>query len=168
MIVIYFSGYAWRCCTWWIPGLASLLKLIASVLLFTWTAVLLIAISNQGCTILSGDVIIRHLAEHFKPEYVVFLVSTLPDNWFSFIVFKFTDESLLCCYLSALLSPFHFSFILDWRRTFWEYTTNHHQKAMQYSWEKLVMTQSKPNQWFFFFGGFFLWLYKFCQENVMF
>ncbi|KAK6242693.1 hypothetical protein SCA6_008082 [Theobroma cacao] len=28
-----------------------------------------------GCTILSGDVIIRHLAEHLKPEYVVFLVS---------------------------------------------------------------------------------------------
>ncbi|KAJ0257785.1 Isopentenyl phosphate kinase [Hirschfeldia incana] len=26
-----------------------------------------------GCTILSGDVIIRHLAEHLKPEYVVFL-----------------------------------------------------------------------------------------------
>ncbi|XP_043704213.1 isopentenyl phosphate kinase isoform X2 [Telopea speciosissima] len=29
----------------------------------------------QGCTILSGDVIIRHLAELLKPEYVVFLVS---------------------------------------------------------------------------------------------
>jgi isopentenyl phosphate kinase len=28
-----------------------------------------------GCTILSGDVIIRHLADHLKPEYVVFLVS---------------------------------------------------------------------------------------------
>lgn len=28
---------------------------------------------SQGCTILSGDVIIRHLAEHLKPEYVVFL-----------------------------------------------------------------------------------------------
>ncbi|KAJ4711417.1 glutamate 5-kinase [Melia azedarach] len=27
----------------------------------------------QGCTILSGDVIIRHLAAHMKPEYVVFL-----------------------------------------------------------------------------------------------
>ncbi|GMJ04649.1 Isopentenyl Phosphate Kinase [Hibiscus trionum] len=26
-----------------------------------------------GCTILSGDVIIRHLAEHLRPEYVVFL-----------------------------------------------------------------------------------------------
>ncbi|KAJ4916590.1 Amino acid kinase family protein [Raphanus sativus] len=26
-----------------------------------------------GCTILSGDVIIRHLAHHLKPEYVVFL-----------------------------------------------------------------------------------------------
>ncbi|CAN8291574.1 unnamed protein product [Cochlearia groenlandica] len=26
-----------------------------------------------GCTILSGDVIIRHLADHLKPEYVVFL-----------------------------------------------------------------------------------------------
>lgn len=36
--------------------------------------VLLIEISNQGCTILSGDVIIRHLAAQFKPEYVVFLV----------------------------------------------------------------------------------------------
>lgn len=30
----------------------------------------------QGCTILSGDVIIRHLAEHLRPLYVVFLVST--------------------------------------------------------------------------------------------
>ncbi|KAI6686387.1 hypothetical protein NL676_032300 [Syzygium grande] len=27
----------------------------------------------QGCTILSGDVIIRHLAEHLTPDYVVFL-----------------------------------------------------------------------------------------------
>ncbi|KAJ8760850.1 hypothetical protein K2173_021888 [Erythroxylum novogranatense] len=27
----------------------------------------------QGCTILSGDVIIRHLAAYLKPEYVVFL-----------------------------------------------------------------------------------------------
>ncbi|KAK4598655.1 hypothetical protein RGQ29_015920 [Quercus rubra] len=27
----------------------------------------------QGCSILSGDVIIRHLAAHLKPEYVVFL-----------------------------------------------------------------------------------------------
>ncbi|KAF3431530.1 hypothetical protein FNV43_RR26261 [Rhamnella rubrinervis] len=30
-----------------------------------------------GCTILSGDVIIRHLAEHLKPEYVVFLTDVL-------------------------------------------------------------------------------------------
>ncbi|XP_021910401.1 uncharacterized protein LOC110824151 [Carica papaya] len=30
-------------------------------------------LTNQGCTILSGDVIIRHLAAHLKPEYVVFL-----------------------------------------------------------------------------------------------
>ncbi|GKU99624.1 hypothetical protein SLEP1_g12441 [Rubroshorea leprosula] len=29
--------------------------------------------NKLGCTILSGDVIIRHLAEHLKPEYVVFL-----------------------------------------------------------------------------------------------
>ncbi|XP_074268272.1 isopentenyl phosphate kinase isoform X2 [Silene latifolia] len=28
---------------------------------------------SQGCTILSGDVIIRHLAHSLKPEYVVFL-----------------------------------------------------------------------------------------------
>ncbi|XP_021747407.1 uncharacterized protein LOC110713255 isoform X1 [Chenopodium quinoa] len=28
---------------------------------------------SQGCTILSGDVIIRHIAEILKPEYVVFL-----------------------------------------------------------------------------------------------
>ncbi|KAG8366397.1 hypothetical protein BUALT_Bualt17G0075400 [Buddleja alternifolia] len=31
--------------------------------------------SSQGCTILSGDVIIRHLAEELRPDYVVFLVS---------------------------------------------------------------------------------------------
>ncbi|OVA13399.1 Aspartate/glutamate/uridylate kinase [Macleaya cordata] len=31
----------------------------------------------QGCTILSGDVIIRHLAELLKPEYVVFLTDVL-------------------------------------------------------------------------------------------
>ncbi|KAH7858565.1 hypothetical protein Vadar_025335 [Vaccinium darrowii] len=29
--------------------------------------------ATQGCTILSGDVIIRHLTEHLKPEFVVFL-----------------------------------------------------------------------------------------------
>ncbi|KAI3467289.1 hypothetical protein Pfo_023952 [Paulownia fortunei] len=29
--------------------------------------------SSQGCTILSGDVIIRHLAEQLRPDYVVFL-----------------------------------------------------------------------------------------------
>ncbi|OMO93361.1 Aspartate/glutamate/uridylate kinase [Corchorus capsularis] len=32
---------------------------------------------SLGCTILSGDVIIRHLAEHMKPEYVVFLTDVL-------------------------------------------------------------------------------------------
>ncbi|KAI5574419.1 hypothetical protein POPTR_010G162900v4 [Populus trichocarpa] len=31
----------------------------------------------QGCTILSGDVIIRHLAAYLKPEYVVFLTDVL-------------------------------------------------------------------------------------------
>lgn len=31
----------------------------------------------QGCSILSGDVIIRHLAAHLKPEYVVFLTDVL-------------------------------------------------------------------------------------------
>ncbi|WCJ22176.1 Isopentenyl phosphate kinase [Euphorbia peplus] len=31
----------------------------------------------QGCTILSGDVIIRHLADFLKPEYVVFLTDVL-------------------------------------------------------------------------------------------
>ncbi|KAJ4823429.1 hypothetical protein Tsubulata_027728 [Turnera subulata] len=31
----------------------------------------------QGCTILSGDVIIRHLAAQLKPEYVVFLTDVL-------------------------------------------------------------------------------------------
>ncbi|KAK9119054.1 hypothetical protein Scep_017147 [Stephania cephalantha] len=31
----------------------------------------------QGCTILSGDVIIRHLAELLKPDYVVFLTDVL-------------------------------------------------------------------------------------------
>ncbi|KAM6548388.1 hypothetical protein CsatB_020064 [Cannabis sativa] len=30
-----------------------------------------------GCTILSGDVIIRHLAAHFKPEFVVFMTDVL-------------------------------------------------------------------------------------------
>ncbi|XP_057947997.1 isopentenyl phosphate kinase [Malania oleifera] len=32
---------------------------------------------SQGCTILSGDVIISHLAEQLKPEYVVFLTDVL-------------------------------------------------------------------------------------------
>ncbi|XP_024029425.1 uncharacterized protein LOC21398807 isoform X2 [Morus notabilis] len=32
---------------------------------------------SLGCTILSGDVIIRHLAAQFKPEYVVFLTDVL-------------------------------------------------------------------------------------------
>ncbi|MQL87409.1 hypothetical protein Taro_019943 [Colocasia esculenta] len=31
----------------------------------------------QGCTILSGDVIIRHLAQQLRPEYVVFLTDVL-------------------------------------------------------------------------------------------
>ncbi|KAL7163820.1 hypothetical protein ACSBR2_039858 [Camellia fascicularis] len=33
--------------------------------------------ATQACTILSGDVIIRHLAEQFKPEFVVFLTDVL-------------------------------------------------------------------------------------------
>ncbi|POO03459.1 Aspartate/glutamate/uridylate kinase [Trema orientale] len=33
--------------------------------------------NSLGCTILSGDVIIRHLAVHFKPDYVVFLTDVL-------------------------------------------------------------------------------------------
>ncbi|EYU28816.1 hypothetical protein ABFS82_12G096300 [Erythranthe guttata] len=33
--------------------------------------------SSQGCTILSGDVIIRHLAEQLRPDYVVFLTDVL-------------------------------------------------------------------------------------------
>lgn len=41
----------------------------------------------QGCTILSGDVIIRHLAEQLKPEYVVFIVSFGNERKFSFKIF---------------------------------------------------------------------------------
>ncbi|KAF7124695.1 hypothetical protein RHSIM_Rhsim12G0133300 [Rhododendron simsii] len=33
--------------------------------------------TSQGCTILSGDVIIRHLAEQLKPKFVVFLTDVL-------------------------------------------------------------------------------------------
>ncbi|CAK9308586.1 unnamed protein product [Citrullus colocynthis] len=33
--------------------------------------------NSLGCTILSGDVIIRHLAEQLKPDYVVFLTDVL-------------------------------------------------------------------------------------------
>ncbi|XP_011075551.1 uncharacterized protein LOC105160005 [Sesamum indicum] len=33
--------------------------------------------SSLGCTILSGDVIIRHLAEQLRPKYVVFLTDVL-------------------------------------------------------------------------------------------
>ncbi|KAK2973436.1 hypothetical protein RJ640_007937 [Escallonia rubra] len=33
--------------------------------------------NSQDCTILSGDVIVRHLAAELKPEFVVFLVSTV-------------------------------------------------------------------------------------------
>uniref|UniRef100_A0A803MNK0 Isopentenyl phosphate kinase n=1 Tax=Chenopodium quinoa TaxID=63459 RepID=A0A803MNK0_CHEQI len=35
---------------------------------------------SQGCTILSGDVIIRHIAEILKPKYVVFLLLTAVDE----------------------------------------------------------------------------------------
>ncbi|CAI0394399.1 unnamed protein product [Linum tenue] len=35
---------------------------------------------NKGCTILSGDVIIKHLAAYLKPEYVIFLVSFFKDS----------------------------------------------------------------------------------------
>lgn len=44
----------------------------------------------QDCTILSGDVIIRYLAEELKPDFVVFLVSNILCNesilisWFQF------------------------------------------------------------------------------------
>lgn len=37
----------------------------------------------QGCTILSGDVIMRHLAAYMKPDYVVFLVSSVNDEFHS-------------------------------------------------------------------------------------
>ncbi|CAA7404214.1 unnamed protein product [Spirodela intermedia] len=33
--------------------------------------------NQQGCTILSGDVIIRHLTQQLRPEYVVFLTDVL-------------------------------------------------------------------------------------------
>ncbi|CAK8536650.1 unnamed protein product [Lathyrus sativus] len=38
----------------------------------------------QGCTILSGDVIISHLAAYSKPEYVVFLVKSVPKTRLDF------------------------------------------------------------------------------------
>jgi hypothetical protein len=34
------------------------------------------SLSSQGCTILSGDVIIRKLAAELRPDFVVFLVSS--------------------------------------------------------------------------------------------
>ncbi|KAH0462248.1 hypothetical protein IEQ34_009823 [Dendrobium chrysotoxum] len=36
-----------------------------------------VGLNEQGCTILSGDVIIRHLAQLLLPEYVVFLTDVL-------------------------------------------------------------------------------------------
>lgn len=104
MIVICFIGYAWRCCPWWLTGLVSLLKLLGSFLLCILAKMCCwLHFSKQGCTILSGDVIIRHLAAHFEPEYVVFLVLNLPSNYFSCIwCFKqryfFPDESRLLLY----------------------------------------------------------------------
>lgn len=49
---------------------------LSAFLVVSWYSHNLFTIQNQGCTILSGDVIIRHLAEQLKPEYVVFLVSS--------------------------------------------------------------------------------------------
>ncbi|CAN6550479.1 unnamed protein product [Malus baccata var. baccata] len=46
------------------------------------------------CTILSGDVIISHLAAHLKPDFVVFLVSTLSRNgkFHAFVFWEMTSE----------------------------------------------------------------------------
>jgi hypothetical protein len=51
---------------------------------------------NQGCTILSGDVIIQHLAVQLKPEYVVFLVSGPQNISFSCLHFLFVCFSSIC------------------------------------------------------------------------
>jgi hypothetical protein len=42
---------------------------------------LILSFNYQDCTILSGDVIIRHLAQLLGPKYVVFLV-LLPSLFF--------------------------------------------------------------------------------------
>lgn len=52
----------------------------------------------QDCTILSGDVIIRYLAEELKPDFVVFLVSNI------------------LCNESILISWFHFTFHTTWAK----------------------------------------------------
>lgn len=60
---------------------------------------LMLGSNDQDCTILSGDVIIRHLAQLLSPKYVVFLVLlpsllchdltiyTICDRWFSTTTF---------------------------------------------------------------------------------
>lgn len=45
--------------------------------IITKIVVFALTFTFQGCTILSGDVIISHLAAYSKPKYVVFLVSSI-------------------------------------------------------------------------------------------
>lgn len=66
-------GSTWWCGTWQLAGLLFLK--ISSHIYCHCFAIDAFFVVCQGCTILSGDVIIRHLASHMKPEYVVFLVS---------------------------------------------------------------------------------------------
>lgn len=77
---INITGFAWGCCAGYFTGLTFLYIMQPSFLVLACCQ--LIQILWQGCTILSGDVIIRHLAEQLRPDYVVFLVSTA-NHWFS-------------------------------------------------------------------------------------
>ncbi|XP_074300922.1 isopentenyl phosphate kinase-like, partial [Silene latifolia] len=56
---------------------------------------------SQGCTILSGDVIIRHIADSLKPEYVVFSYPFLLPDW----LFQSTDTDVFGVYDSPPSEP---------------------------------------------------------------
>ena len=58
---------------------------------FLFKLKLILSLNDQDCTILSGDVIIRHLAQLLTPKYVVFLV-LLPSLLYSFKSFLLSME----------------------------------------------------------------------------
>jgi hypothetical protein len=113
-------GFAWRWCSWWVTGefktglcphsrldshtgCPVLWQSCCSLVLR-----LILELNDQACTILSGDVIIRHLAQLLCPKYVVFLV-LLPCLLYHDLII-YSNSAATCCvgYTFFLISWFCF------------------------------------------------------------